>query len=494
MGRISATARAIFIGVLALQFTGQVLALPTTVFVYNKKPNNDLNDFDSNAFGFILQELGLLDAFGKPNITEANTIRDAGGNVIGYKSSDGTKEAYDVNANVTTDDAWKRVANGGMLHIIKHGALRLDLIDFEGGGIVLDKDDVFDGFMPVGGTTTGTGAGYVNDPNHLSGPYPLTPRPGANITLNLNGCWTSRDPDGAGPVKPVTATGGDVPGVGSTLGVPGVENTEVIVDVVGGDPNTNKAAKERLREHARKQGFPPKPPDGPQPPTTDADIVRYVKSLPVETRNDTVQKVLDSGVPPVVRIKLTYRKRQAAPPPRPRAVQQPRQVPPSGGDMEFDYNNGDLPQLIAATMHIPAGSLAWPEIFLISMQGELPLPPPAPLVLASGAFFFEARNGGQIVAPLEMSFASNAPPAQTQVLWFDDQLGAWRSPIGSVSMNGQVVTIYSAEMGLYAAFAPASALLTPLPSLSTWAVGVLALLLALTGAALAARAARRRAT
>ncbi len=478
----------IICGLMLLSST-KVMGLPTTVFVYNKKPDADLNTFDSNALGFILQELGLLDANGKPNIPEAQKIKDPNtGAVIGYKSADGTKEAYDVNSSATTDEAWKQVANGGMLHIIKHGAFLLGVPDFEGGGITLDGDNVFDGFKPAGGAGAGTGAGYDNGPGRPSGPYPLTPRPGANIRLNLNGCWTSKDPDGAGPVTPVTATGGSVPGVGVTTGHPGVVNVNVAVGLSGGTQPQHDEAKKRLRDEARAKGFPPKPTDGsPRRATTDDDVVAWVKDLPVESRYDTVQKIVDAGNPPTVRLVLTYSKLEKAAPPAPRRIQQPHQIPPTGGDLGFDYENGEPPELIAASLHVPPGALARPGIFLISMHGQLPSPPSSRM-LASGAFLFRVVNGDPVQAPIEMSFGVYAPFSDVSILWFDPQQSLWRNPIGSVTFNGQVVTISSSETGLYAAFVP----LSPVPALSTWAAAVLALLLALTGATLAARAARRR--
>ena len=480
--------------VLGLLVVDSVVALPTTVFVFNRQVDKNRNRFDSNALGFILLQLGLLDANGKPNIPEANKIKDPTGKVIGYKSSDGTKEAYDVNSGMTTDEAWKKVANGGMLHIIKHGANwnGPNGVVEEGGGMKLDRDKVYDGFTDATNPGAGTGAGYGHD-GVASGPYPLTPRPGANITLNLNGCWTSKDPDGAGPIIPVTATGGGVPGVGTTMGEPNKVNTNARLVLEGGTPAEQAKAWDNLIKAAREAGYPPPPKDGsPRPPTTREDVGNYLADLPFDTRYDKLQEIADNGNPPKVRVKIIYTKTPAAAPAAPGNGQEPRQIPPSGGTFGYDYMNGDPSVLVAASMHVPPGSLAWPGIFQISMHSELPVEPPPTLALASGAFLFEVENGDPIVSPVEMSFAVFAPPGVTQILWFDDHLNAWRAPIGAVSMNGQVVTIFSAEMGLYAAFAPASSLLTPLPSLSSWAVGVLALLLALSGATLAARAARRR--
>jgi hypothetical protein len=40
--------------------------------------------------------------------------------IIGYRSQNGTQEAYNTNATTLTR-AWSRVANGGRLHIVRHG-------------------------------------------------------------------------------------------------------------------------------------------------------------------------------------------------------------------------------------------------------------------------------------------------------------------------------------------------------------------------------------
>lgn len=118
--------------------------LPEYVFAYNQPGNV----FDNNAAGHVWSELGLLDATGKPGkVGEDGKIRDgngkvlgsaiknASGNVIGYRSADGKKEAYNLGGTnpdgtaspgATLDEAWQRVAPNGYLHIIKHGAYWVD--------------------------------------------------------------------------------------------------------------------------------------------------------------------------------------------------------------------------------------------------------------------------------------------------------------------------------------------------------------------------------
>ena len=122
-------------------------AQPSTVFVWNRPPPGMPNEADFVGEGFIWQELGLLDANGKPGHIIVNgtnifimddagnilgeVIRNADGQFIGYRNRDGTKEAYDINSGYTMSNAWKRVAPNGELHILKHGLF----IDDNGNGV-----------------------------------------------------------------------------------------------------------------------------------------------------------------------------------------------------------------------------------------------------------------------------------------------------------------------------------------------------------------------
>jgi hypothetical protein len=139
---------------------------PSTVFVYN----GTRDTFNNNAQGYIWQQLGLLDANGRPGTVQGNNIvdgsgnvlgsviRDAGGTIIGYRNAAGTMEAYEHGVRYTDKD--------GHTH--------------NGGGIQLDNGQIYDGFGE------GTGVGY-------NGPYTLTARSGVSITVNANGCYTSND-------------------------------------------------------------------------------------------------------------------------------------------------------------------------------------------------------------------------------------------------------------------------------------------------------------
>jgi hypothetical protein len=204
-----------------------VIGDPSHVFVYNHDPDDN---FDNAAEGIIWQLLGLLNPETEEpiDVPEEQIIRDDHGNIIGYKSADGQMEAYDVNSSATTDQAWQRVADGGTLHIFKHGAT------FEteagvvraGGGVRLDGGTLHGGFKKAGSAGTGTGVEFD------AGPYPLTERSGVTVDVNINSCYSSNDPDGDDATfTSVTGSLGGVPGVGNATGNEGWVDKGVSVGV-----------------------------------------------------------------------------------------------------------------------------------------------------------------------------------------------------------------------------------------------------------------------
>lgn len=458
------------------------LALPNTVFVYNHLPGKNSDGLEGNALGFILQELGLLDANGKPDIPEASIIRDGGGNVIGYRSADGTKEAYNVSSGATTDDAWKRVADGGLLHIIKHGASQKNAAGVleEGGGLRLDGGNLYDGFTNKSSPGAGTGAGYKGAGGVPRGPYGLTPRPGENITLNSNTCWSGKDPDGAGPKTPVTTSGGGVPGVGTSEGEAAKMSAQVKAWLSGGTPAERQAAWERVRTAARNDGYPPEPEGGGERgPTTDDDIMEYISDLDPDTRYDKLQEIIDPRKPPVVVLHLRYRKVNQTKSSEGFVghSQNPRQVPPGGGSFTFLYHDDDSTEFAAATLAIPSGSIAWDAILHVTQQGELTGPAPSGMELASGAFKFEILNGNPVIAPVQVSFAVYGNPASVVLRRFDPVQAHWLPVQGAVSWSGPRATIFTQQLGLYAAFQP-----IVMPALRPWGLAALVLLVAASGA------------
>jgi hypothetical protein len=224
------------------------------VFVYNGGANNEghANDiFTGGAQGWIMQQMGLLGPQGQYPTVNGNNVespagtvrgtvlRDANNNIIGYQSADGKTRAYNIDTSATMRDAWNAVANNGTITVAKHGQTG-------GGGITLDGGRMYDGFRPTGGGGAGTGAG------NPAGPYDLPGRPGANITINLNGCYTSHDPDGG--TGSVTGSAGGVPGVGATSGNDGVIYKGPNIGLMGTDAQI-AAAEAALNRCAERSGL-----------------------------------------------------------------------------------------------------------------------------------------------------------------------------------------------------------------------------------------------
>lgn len=473
-------ARIHLVALIAAMLCSAANALPTTVFVYNHNPGDV---FEDNAEGFIWQQLGLLDAHGAPisPIPESQIIRDGANNIIGYRSFDGTKEAYNVNSSATTAQAWQRVAAGGELHIIKHGLHTTDGAGapLEGGGLQLDGGEPYDGFG------AGTGMGYARS-DGTGGPYSLPARPGADITINANGCYTSHDPDADGTRTSVTDSAAGVDGVGSTQGHDGMVYTKCYFGLQGGTPAQQTAALEALRAAARAAGFPPAPTDGsPRGATTNDDIGNWINSLPFATRHATVQATIDAVVQPVgtVTVNLTYSKSETA---------------PGGGGGGFHMCPLQLSELVdgtvtyvyaeqfqALTVDVEIGDLVMPASFLVDALGELPAAPPATDQLASGVFDVGTINGDPLQADVDITFGYYGNPNAVEVLRYDPNAGAWTAPLGTVIIDStaHVVTISTTTMGVYAVFAPAAGI----PAVSTWGLVVMTLCALVAGTILLGR-------
>lgn len=520
------------------------MAQPTTVYVYNQRPGDS---FDNAAEGFVFDQLGLLDANGQPinPIPEAQIIRDPGNNsIIGYRSADGTRAAYDVNSKATTNQAWNAVANGGTLHIVKHGMKYIDAgpgaapagcgnstvappetcdppggqaqcavgetcgphcrccgngvvepgetcdpnpcpagnvcnkcrCEGRGGGIRLDGGRLYDGFGD------GTGVGY----NESGGTaYPLDPRPGAGVNIHINSCWSSNDPDGAGPERSVTDSAEDVNGVAGATGNPTAIYTHCNVELTGGRPAQKTAAMNALRAAARAARFPPVPAGGGvQPPTTDADVAKWVCSLPLRTRHATTQGIINAAMDPdnVVGIRVTFNK-DAIPGPggaiggESGTCENVSQFQP-GSYEEYPYTYVDYP---AAWLTLQPFTLSAPIVVLGNQLGESPAPIPPGLELASGMFMFENLGYGEQVGPAMVEFGYvGSNPLDIQVLWYSDMTGQWLPPPGVVNIipSNNTVQVQTNQLGAFAAFAPAS---SGIPAAGQTTIVVLVVLLAAGG-------------
>jgi len=181
-------------------------APPTTVYVFNGGANNQGGGdrFNHNAQGWIFENLGLLGPngqyptigspqnrdglFGPDGQQVGSVLRDRDDNIIGYQSADGTRRAYNVDTSATVRDAWLAVAANGNFIIAKHGGTSRMAGQLVGVTSQLDGGRSYAGFREEGKEGGGTGApGYD--------PYELPPRPGANIKVHLNACYSDLDAD-----------------------------------------------------------------------------------------------------------------------------------------------------------------------------------------------------------------------------------------------------------------------------------------------------------
>jgi len=446
---------------------GQAPEAPATVFVYNGVTNN----FDSNAQGYIWQALGLLDANGKPGTVQGNNvvdgqgktlgtvIRDGQDRIIGYRSADGKKEAYDVSAGATTVQAWNSVAVTGTLHIIKHGAFYTDDLGtrHNGGGIRLDGDRLYDGFADSA-EGTGTGVGYTHG-GEPSGPYVLPPRPGASIKVNVNSCWSSKDPDDDGPETSVTGSAAGVQGVGSTEGHSTQVQGQVSVGLSGGTAAQQNQGWQALQAAASAAGF--RDGNGNAGPNQVAD---WLSSLPFGSQHSTAQGVVDKAVPPpgTVTPQLSYSK----------AVQgtggataaqatglggysvMPLLVRPGSRPTRYAYG-GDWPDADpwpSAWITVMPG-LVWPTVFHLDQLGEPPAPLPANHALNSALMAVTAPGLSTFPVPVEITlqYFDNLAPA----VWHSaSPASGWVPlPVGVWDPAARQVTAPALMPGAYAVLA-----------------------------------------
>jgi hypothetical protein len=437
---------------------------PTTVFVYNGIPITDT--FNNNAQGYIWQQLGLLDANGRPGTVKGNNVVDGSGNVlgsvitgtggkiIGYRNAAGTMESYDVSAGATMTQSWNRVASTGTLHIIKHGAY-LTGEDGEpryGGGIQLDNGKTYDGFdIPGGGA--GTGAGYwENGASAPNGPYRLPPRPGANITVNVNSCWSSNDPDGEGPQKSVTDSAAGVPGVGATQGHDGKVETRLQIRLSGGTAAQQRAAWRALKAAARAAGF--RDSDGN---TGFNEVARWLSSLSFQTQYNTAQNAVDQAAPPpgTVRVRVSYSKTEVEK--KQAAIANdigeggysvtPYFIYPSPFDVWYFY--GDIwPH---AWLRVLPGSLTAPTMFHIDQIGVPPAPLPANMVVDSGMMDFKTPGSPpSFSAPLEITLQYYDDSGPLAVYRYDTALGWQQVLTKTVDPVFHTITVDAPSLSVYA--------------------------------------------
>lgn len=370
---------------------------PGTVFVFNRNTDG----FENNAEGFVWHSLGLLDSRGRPGSVQANgSITDGSGNVlgstivdpatnavVGYRSKDGNTEAYNVSDGATADQAWQRVAASGTFRIVKHGAAYVDdaKVRHNGGGIMLDNGQIYDGFVDKGSGKSGTGSGYLDlQQANPSGAYELTPRPGANISLVIDGCYTANDPDGAGgDEKPVTVSAHGVTGAANATGhVP--EVIARISAVVAGTPAQKAAAYAALFEAAGAANFRNK--DG----SVDMNnVALWISSLPFTDQYARASAAIAASG---ATMQIGYSLVEGGPGPAGDDASRYGRITQMGDWLAdaglYRYGYDEQTDDLTASMLINAGGLPQDTYLSLHQLAELPVSAPANTLLVSGIFDF----------------------------------------------------------------------------------------------------------
>jgi len=446
--------------------------MPMTVYVFNGTGDG----FDYNAQALIWQRLGLLNDDGSPgtiqdngNITNSDgdvvgmTITDGDGNIIGYRNADGTAEGYDISADsddATLDNAWQRVADNGTIEIIKHGASYAEddgmggTVERDGGGQQVDDGKVYDGYKS-GATGAGTGVGYAcpappGEQPDAAGAYCLTPRPGAGITFNANGCHTSNDPDpGNDDIGPVTDSAEGVEGVGAATGNDGVIIAGVAYTLKG-TAKQKQAAQNALEAEAGRTGH------RNDDDTVDAEnVADYISDLPFNTRWQTLKDLLG---PTGASINLTYSKMPKGDGAGGNSTC-PIQVTPSPGFTE--YLQDVDPTVLNTALIIPPFAVIEPELFHIVQLSQIP-PLPPDLFLGSGCFDYRLLQiePGPFNGPLIYMLETDLDPTLCQPHFFDEFAEQW-IPIPPQNIDGQQVIFQSENVGIFALLTPEGPITCP---------------------------------
>lgn len=408
-------------------------SLPDKVFVFNDNADRT-NQFAKN---YIWQDLGLSNDDGEMGTVQPNgditlggnkvgeVIKNANGDVIGYRNADGTKEAYDVD-KTSTNMAWMRVADNGCLVVMKHGGGRNGTT---GGGIHLDGSQSFDGFKQQGTNGNGTGAGFRNNQTKQpNGPYPLTPRPGANIKITLYVCNGGTDPDGGGPKRSVGATAGDIPGVSQVESFPRKLQGKITPSFKQGNLEQQRAALRALRKCARDAGF-----QNAKTAIDDAAINSWILSLPANTRYSTVNNcIAHTGAC----IRLRYSTDPTVDADEVGAFEPVQQFDPG-----FVGTYTISPPIPEPSMElvIGPGDLSLPELFQIDKLSS-EVPPPIGQWATAAWDVREMGYEGPTAGPLEYRIEYYGNPALARPMMFDFGSGMWM-PAGPHTVLGNVVVL-----------------------------------------------------
>jgi len=422
---------------------------PDKVYVFNSSPPLliptpylfipvfDCDGFQNNSEGYSWSQLGLLDNNGKPGKIQAlsfdilddfgikigEVIREGSlptGKIVGYRSLDGTKEAYNVSiGGFTTNQAWNRVKAGGELEIITHGGWRDTNKDGEVnagdtfGGIRLDGRRLYGGFREMG--TSGGGTNFRP-------PYEFDGRPGDNITLKLTTCWSSRESDnGEGFARSVSASALNVPGVIAAPGYEGMVTVPIFIELWG----EFQKAMNALEAAAVCSGYTKDPRN---------DVCKWLSDLPFQLKYQLAKQIIDDKVgKDKTLIKLTY-----TTPYQQNSVTSLYFTECTDGHshpQRIDSDGGIVSLGTRARLDFPSGAVLTTTIVhpkQIAILTGIPLPGDS---LIAGIFDFMAPDEPvdlAVPAVLTIGYPPGTPTEGLNVIQFDDSVQSWSCLSGSI--------------------------------------------------------------
>ncbi|MEE2907299.1 MAG: hypothetical protein VX527_05635, partial [Planctomycetota bacterium] len=264
---------------------GAIAANTNATCVYGVNSNGDLEGtlnggFDNSAIYWVAQEMGLVGPNGEfphadPNdpsrlvytnnngsVVQVGTVHGASG--YRYWVNNNKDRLYDLSGWDGPKHAWESVWAGnanqqGKFILAVHGTpgfgqpgVEIPLDNVNVTGIIIGGAP-FGGFQNDDGTNdNGTGLS-IECPSQF-GPFPLKPRPNANITVFLNSCLSAFDPPGDDR-KSVTDTMETVEGVDSASGYVGYTKKYMTFDLIGGSDADKDLAFEALKQKALQDGY-----------------------------------------------------------------------------------------------------------------------------------------------------------------------------------------------------------------------------------------------
>jgi hypothetical protein len=453
---------------------------PEEVYAFNDPENappdpekTTSDGFDNNIIRLVFQKLGLTNDKGKlgkildngkivdpdnENIVLGEVIKekdqDGKEHIIGYRSKDGKKEAYDLNkaddiGKELLNEVWKRVKDGGEMTIGKHG-LESSKNNEKGGGIKLDESQNYDGVTEKDSNGRGTDCRY-------GPPYELEPRPGAQIKVRLKSCHSSKDPDGDGEKKSVKKTFEEIPGVGEGGVIEAYDDVynvtlEISKLVNGQEQGLTDQEWEKLYKDmpdAYKKGLG----ENPELEAKKKAIMKWISDLPLEKQWDQVSK--STGSPD---IKLHCKDGQK--PPKDDTLSGVYHHCPIMFSPDIQCTTEYFPDWSCrffARLVLPTGSLSTPTVFHLRQLAELPAGAPSGWRIASGVFDF--RDVGYepvLLNPAFVTLAYFGNKDSLQMFRFDDSLVTWVPAGGTPVLDtvNKILTVDTWRIGIFAVFSP----------------------------------------